>query len=59
MPEITQIVLTDTIPFHTPSLQQKTAVLSVAPLLSEAILRLHQGRSISELFRNMPEEFPV
>src|SRR6266699_3645107 len=59
MPEITQIVLTDTIPFHTPSLQQKTTVLTVAPLLAEAILRLHQGRSISELFRNMPEEFPV
>lgn len=59
MPEITQIVLTDTIPFHTPSLLQKTVVISVAQLLAEAILRLHQGRSISELFRNMNEEFPV
>ena len=59
MPEITQIVLTDTIPFHTPSLLPKTVVISVANLLAEAILRLHQGRSISELFRNMREEFPV
>ena len=59
MPEITQIVLTDTIPFHTPSLLPKTVVISVANLLAEAILRLHQGRSISELFRNMNEEFPV
>ena len=60
MPEITQIVLTDTIPFHTPSLLPKTVVISVAQLLAEAILRLHQGRSISELFRTMMhEEFPV
>jgi len=59
MPEITQIVLTDTIPFHTPSLLPKTVVISVAQLLAEAILRLHQGRSISELFRTMHEEFPV
>lgn len=59
MPEITQVVMTDTIPFHTPSLLQKTAVISVADLLAEAIRRLHQGRSISELFRNMNEEFPV
>jgi ribose-phosphate pyrophosphokinase len=59
MPEITQIVTTDTIPTHTPSLLQKTVVISVADLLAEAILRLHQGRSISELFRNVDEEFPV
>jgi ribose-phosphate pyrophosphokinase len=59
MPEITQIVTTDTIPIHTPSLLQKTVVISVADLLAEAILRLHQGRSISELFRNVDEEFPV
>jgi len=59
MPELTQIVLTDTIPFHTPSLLPKTVVISVAHLLAEAILRLHQSRSISELFRSMHEEFPV
>lgn len=59
MSEITQIVLTDTIPFHTPSLLPKTVVISVVHLLAEAILRLHQGRSISELFRNTHQEFPV
>jgi ribose-phosphate pyrophosphokinase len=59
IPEITQIVMTDTIPFHTPSLLQKTVVISVAHLLAEAILRLHQGRSISALFRSGHEEFPV
>ncbi len=59
IPEITQIVMTDTIPFHTPSLLHKTVVISVAHLLAETILRLHQGRSISALFRNGHEEFPV
>src|SRR5437879_4300659 len=59
IPEITQIVTTDTIPFHTPSLLQKTVVISVAHLLAEAILRLHQGRSISALFRSGHEVFPV
>lgn len=59
IPEITQIVMTDTIPLHTPSLRQKMVVISVAHLLAETILRLHQGRSISALFRSEHEEFPV
>lgn len=59
IPEITQIVMTDTIPLHTPSLLHKTVVISVAHLLAEAILRLHQGRSISALFRSGHEVFPV
>jgi ribose-phosphate pyrophosphokinase len=59
LPEITQIVTTDTIPLPKSSLLQKTVVFSVADLLAEAILRLHQGRSISALFRSRQEEFPV
>ena len=59
IPEITQIVTTDTIPLRESTLLQKTVVLSVADLLAEAILRLHQGRSISALFRSGQEEFPV
>jgi ribose-phosphate pyrophosphokinase len=60
IPEITQIVMTDTIPPQKTSLLlQKTVVISVADLLAEAILRLHQGRSISALFRTRQEEFPV
>src|SRR6266566_749836 len=46
IPEITQIVITDTIPLHNTSLLHKTVVISVANLLAEAILRLHQSRSI-------------
>lgn len=59
IPEITQIVVTDTIPLRISSLRHKTVVVSVAQLLAEAILRLHQGRSISALFRSEQEEFPV
>ena len=29
----------------------KLRVLSVAPLVAEAIVRVHEGRSVSELFR--------
>ena len=59
IPEITQIITTDTIPLRKSPLLQKTVVLSVADLLAEAILRLHQRRSISALFRSGQEEFPV
>lgn len=59
IPEITQIVVTDTIPLRITALGHKTVVISVAQLLAEAILRLHQGRSISALFRSEQEEFPV
>lgn len=59
MPEITRIIVTDTIPFQKAALVQKTTVLSVADLLAEAIRRLHEGRSISALFRKWNDEFPV
>jgi ribose-phosphate pyrophosphokinase len=58
-PAIAQLIVTDTIPLHSASLRQKTEVISVAPLFAEAILRLHQGRSISALFGGWQEEFPV
>jgi ribose-phosphate pyrophosphokinase len=59
LPAIAQIIVTDTIPLRSASLRQKTAVISVAPLFAEAILRLHEGRSISALFGGWQEEFPV
>jgi ribose-phosphate pyrophosphokinase len=43
-----RLVVTDTIPIPTPS--PKIEVLSVAPLLAEAITRIHDGRSVSALF---------
>lgn len=58
-PEITRIVTTDTIPFHSAGLLDKTSVISVAGLLAETISRLHQGQSISALFRRGHETYPV
>ena len=52
---IDEICVTDTIPF--PNVQRafddapKLRILSVAPLIAEAIVRVHEGRSVSELFR--------
>jgi ribose-phosphate pyrophosphokinase len=58
-PEITRLVITDTIPFHSAGLLDKTSVISVAGLLAESISRLHEGKSISALFRHGHESYPV
>ncbi len=46
---IDSIVVTDTIP-PTPRSPKGCVVLSVGDLLGDAILRIHQGRSVSKLF---------
>jgi ribose-phosphate pyrophosphokinase len=48
---IEKVIVTDTIPLATDQPQPKIEVLSVAPLLGEAIKRIHHDQSISELFR--------
>jgi ribose-phosphate pyrophosphokinase len=49
---IDQIVVTDSIPIT--DQHDKLVVLSVAPLLAEGIRRVHEDRSVSELFRDTP-----
>jgi len=43
-----RLLVTNTIPL--PGSSPKIEVLSVAPLLAEAIARIHDGRSVSTLF---------
>lgn len=47
---ISRMVLTDTIDLKPEQKSEKMEILSVAPLLAEAILRIHRGDSVSSLF---------
>ncbi len=49
--EIKELVVTDTIPLGPQKRHEKVTVLSVAPILGEAITRIHTGRSVGELFQ--------
>jgi len=46
-----ELVVTDTIPLPVEKRLPKITVLSVAPLLGEAIQRIHTGQSVGELFQ--------
>ncbi len=48
---IRELVVTDSVPFHAPP-EINVTVLSVASLLGEAILRIHNDQSVSILFNN-------
>ena len=45
-----EVVVTDTIPMSSEKRNGKITVLSVAPLLGEAIYRIHRGLSVGEMF---------
>ena len=48
--KFSEVVVTDTIPMPPEKRNGKFTVLSVAPLLGEAIYRIHKGQSVGDLF---------
>ena len=48
---IEELVVTDTIPLPPAKSHDKITVLSVAPMLGDAITRIHTGQSVGELFQ--------
>ena len=49
-PDIAEIVATDTVPIPPEKRLPNMKILSIAPLLAEAIRRIHIGKSVSMLF---------
>ena len=49
-PDIEEIVTTNTVPIPPEKRLPNMKVLSIAPLLAEAIRRIHVGKSVSSLF---------
>jgi ribose-phosphate pyrophosphokinase len=49
-PDVLEIVCTNTVPIPPEERSAKLTVLSVAPMLAEAVRRIHNGESVSTLF---------
>lgn len=48
---VEEVIVTDSVPIPPEKLGPPVTVLSVAPLLAEAIIRVHENRSVSALFK--------
>jgi ribose-phosphate pyrophosphokinase len=51
-PDVVEIVATNTVPIPPEKRVDKLTVLSVGPALAEAMRRIHEGESVSELFHD-------
>ncbi|HEY7801550.1 MAG TPA: ribose-phosphate diphosphokinase, partial [Dehalococcoidia bacterium] len=49
--EIEELVVTDTIPLPESKHDPKITTLTIAPMIGEAITRIHTGQSVGELFQ--------
>jgi ribose-phosphate pyrophosphokinase len=47
---IKELLVTDTVPVKNGKLKDKITVLPIAPLLGEAIRRIHTGQSVGAMF---------
>jgi ribose-phosphate pyrophosphokinase len=56
---IRELVVTNTVPVSAAKRIEKVRVVSIAPLLAEAIRRVHEDRSVSELFSRPAEPQPA
>ncbi|MBM4415231.1 MAG: ribose-phosphate pyrophosphokinase [Chloroflexi bacterium] len=50
-PDIAELVFTDTVPLRRPFQRVPTRTLSIAPLIGDAIYRIHTGGSVGQLFQ--------
>ncbi|MFH1483624.1 MAG: ribose-phosphate diphosphokinase, partial [Chloroflexota bacterium] len=48
---VKEVVVTDSVPVPEEKRTEKVTVLPIAPLLGEAISRIHTGRSVGEMFQ--------
>jgi ribose-phosphate pyrophosphokinase len=48
--QLKEVVVTDTVPVKDGKISDKVTVLSIAPLLGEAIRRIHTGQSVGAMF---------
>ncbi|TMB47665.1 MAG: ribose-phosphate pyrophosphokinase [Chloroflexi bacterium] len=49
--DVEEVIVTDSVPIPPDKIGPSITVLSVAPLLAEAIIRVHENRSVSALFK--------